>query len=89
MSKPQKRCIFCGAAGMSREHIWGNWLKKYVAATMPKHSSSVHVVNPPGESDFFKVWTRSGDPLRSNVRVVCVNCNNTWLSGIQDAAKPC
>jgi hypothetical protein len=88
MSKPQKRCIFCGATGMSREHIWGDWLKKHVATTMPKHSSSVHVVNPPGVPDVWSVQIRAGDPLRSKVRVVCTSCNNTWLSRIQEAAKP-
>jgi hypothetical protein len=51
MSKPQKRCTFCGATGMSKEHIWGDWLKKHVATAMPKHGSSVHVLNPPGEMD--------------------------------------
>jgi hypothetical protein len=88
MSKPQKRCIFCGATGMSKEHIWGDWMKKHVATTMPKHSSSVHVVNPPGEADTFRVWTRSGDPLQSKARVVCTTCNNTWLSRIQNTTKP-
>ena len=30
----------------------------------------------------------TGDPLRSKVRVVCTTCNNTWMSGIQNTAKP-
>ena len=69
MSKPQKRCIFCGATGMSREHIWGDWLKKHVVATtMPKHSSSVHVAQPPGVPDVWSVQIRAGDPLRSGGR---------------------
>ena len=54
---------------------------------MPKHSSSVHVVNPPGVPDVWSVQIRAGDPLRSKVRVVCTSCNNTWLSRIQEAAK--
>jgi hypothetical protein len=88
MSKPQKRCIFCGATGMSREHIWGDWLKKCLTATMTRHTSSVHVVNPPGVRDVRSFQIRAGDPFGSKVRVVCTTCNNTWLSGIQDAAKP-
>jgi hypothetical protein len=31
---------------------------------------------------------RTGDPLNANVRVVCSNCNNGWMSQIQKNAKP-
>jgi hypothetical protein len=33
-----KTCIFCGTTGaMSREHIWGAWLKAFVRRDMNKH----------------------------------------------------
>jgi hypothetical protein len=88
MSKLRKRCIFCGGFGMSREHIWGDWLKHHVAVNLPKHSMGTLIVNAPGTRNVSTVHIRAGDPLRSRVRVVCETCNNTWLSAIQEAAKP-
>ena len=44
--------------------------------------------NAPSTPNVSTVKIRAGDPLRSKVRVVCETCNNTWLSAIQDAAKP-
>jgi hypothetical protein len=88
MSKPRKRCIFCGGSGMSKEHIWGDWLKHHVKANLPKHSLGTLIVNPPGTPNVSSVGSRTGDPLRSKVRVVCETCNNTWLSAIQNRVKP-
>jgi hypothetical protein len=87
MSKPRKHCIFCNGFGMSKEHIWGDWLKRHVK-TLPKHSLGTLIVNRPGTPDVSNVQVRAGDPLRSRVRVVCESCNNTWLSAVQDTAKP-
>jgi hypothetical protein len=73
---------------MSREHIWGDWLKHHVAVNLPKHSLGTLIVNAPGTRYVSTVHIRAGDPLRSRLHVVCETCNNTWLSAIQETAKP-
>jgi hypothetical protein len=45
-------------------------------------------INRPGEQSTGDLFLRAGDPLRSTVKVVCVDCNNQWLSDIQNRAKP-
>lgn len=88
MSKPRKICIFCGNTGMSKEHIWGKWLKDYVRQDLLKHGMFTQVVNRPGTPNTEHLRIKSGDPLQSKVRVVCMKCNNEWLSVIQDRTKP-
>jgi hypothetical protein len=85
MSKPRKTC---GNTGMSKEHIWGQWLKNYVRQDLLKHGMFTQVVNRPGTPNTEHLRIKSGDPLQSKVRVVCTKCNNEWLSEIQNRAKP-
>jgi hypothetical protein len=84
-----KKCIFCQLPKpMSREHIWGDWLKAYIPPKMNKHSMQAVRVNRPDEPTTGNIYLKAGDPLRSKVKVVCVDCNNQWLSDIQNRAKP-
>jgi len=73
---------------MSREHIWGKWLKDYVRQDLSKHGMFTQVVNRPGIPNTENLHIKSGDPLQSKVRVVCAKCNNEWMSEIQNRAKP-
>lgn len=72
---------------MSNEHVWGDWLKQYVRPTMNKHNYQAVRINQPGERATESVRLRTGDPLRSKVKVVCADCNNRWLGDIQKRAK--
>jgi hypothetical protein len=51
MSKPRKRCIFCGKTGMSKEHIWGKWLKDYVRTTFTLQRALVNERSLAGEQN--------------------------------------
>ena len=84
-----KLCIFCSTAGkMTREHIWGKWLKQFVRRDMNKHHFHAQRIPRPGAPTTSLTHLKAGDPLSSQVRVVCTKCNNTWLSRIQEEAKP-
>ncbi len=88
-SSAMKKCIFCGRRRkMTAEHIWGDWLKAYVKIEMNKHHFEAIKVPAPGAPTTSVVRIKAGDPLRSKVRVVCEECNNRWLSEIQNSAKP-
>jgi hypothetical protein len=75
---------------MSDEHIWGDWILKggYVPRTMNKHSFGLSILNRTGPPSNSPARIRAGDPLGAKLHVVCVDCNNTWMSRIQNNAKP-
>jgi hypothetical protein len=76
---PQE-CAFCpSTAKMSGEHVWSDWMNALF----------------PGEKIFYnktdreneRVW--SGSELDWKVKVVCEDCNNTWMSNLEEQhAKP-
>lgn len=86
MARPQRFCIFCGKPGLTREHVWADWLKKYIPKDMTDHSSLFAVVHPT-HSD-AKRRKQPGDIRSRKLRVVCGACNNGWISRLQERAKP-
>jgi len=91
MSNSSKKCIFCPSPGpLTDEHIWGDWILNggHVPRTQNKHKASFTVINRPGVADERMVHTKAGDPLGANIRIVCAECNNGWMSRVQERAKP-
>ena len=48
--KPPGRCIFCGKVGLTKEHMWADWLRSYIprelrarAALSPLGSGYDHI----------------------------------------------
>jgi hypothetical protein len=60
----------------------------HVPRTMNKHNHANVFVPRPGEPDPADLRIRAGDPLSSQVKVVCGDCNSGWLNRIQEAARP-
>lgn len=91
---PQGRCIFCGRIGLSKEHIWSDWLKDVIPrndqhgeywGSMHRDAGSTEVEwkEPPRSS------SRQGCVLQRRLRKVCErHCNNGWMSRVVDRAKP-
>jgi hypothetical protein len=91
---PQGRCIFCNGVGLSKEHIWSDWLKDIIplndehgeywaALHRDRESSEIEWTVPPASR------ARQGCVLRRKVRIVCErNCNNGWMSRVVERAKP-
>ena len=86
MPRPQRFCIFCGKPGLTREHVWADWLKKYVRKDMKEHSALFAIVHPTHSEPHRK--KRSGDLQSRRLRVVCKDCNTGWMSRLQEKAKP-
>jgi hypothetical protein len=85
-----KHCVFCleRPSNMTEEHVWGDWVTSYVPRTMNKHNHANVFVPRPGDPDPAELRIRAGDPLSSQVKVVCGDCNSGWLNRIQEAARP-
>jgi hypothetical protein len=91
--KSQGRCVFCNGTGLSKEHIWSDWVSRLIPrndahgqywATMHRDSGSgdVEWTEPPRSA------ARQGSVLQRKVRKVCTRCNNGWMSRVVDRAKP-
>src|SRR5450759_5037390 len=93
---PPRRCIFCGGTPITKEHIFAAWMRDFLP-TIPNsrtdHDTSL------GRRDLKsgKIMSYStskgkldkpGDHRSRGLRVVCRNCNNGWMSEIQNIAKP-
>jgi hypothetical protein len=86
------RCIFCAEFGVSKEHVFGLWLREF----FPRDETTTHtrgivewqeIATPDGPSIFTK--TGQGHSGAKQVKVVCKRCNETWLSNsVEETAKP-
>jgi hypothetical protein len=86
-SAGSRRCVFCGGEGLTREHVWPNW----ISGVLPK---GIELEVSKTQTDPKTELTKPlGSPWRSvrfdlTVRRVCGACNGGWMSRLEEAAKP-
>jgi len=74
-----KECAFCPeTAKLSAEHLWSNWMNDLFPGKKRFTSKNEH-------GEIVADW--SSEKLDWKARVVCVQCNNTWMSNIESGAK--
>lgn len=86
LPRPTRRCIFCNATGVTVEHIWPKWLRRYVPPALKKHTYAGILVDRAGSERIARTW--SGDPTSRGIKAVCEKCNNGWMSQLEERAKP-
>lgn len=75
-----RECLFCGSPKVSREHMWSDWVNKCLPTTM------FNVTKSDRDGNVTK-WKSEG--LAQTVRAVCEQCNNGWMSRLEnEEAKP-
>lgn len=80
-------CAFCGKPGSSKEHLWPNWLRKFVP--MPLEATATHsVISFQNDTVDVRKGRLRGRPFATTIKNVCTECNNTWMSQLQNRAKP-
>ncbi len=84
-----RRCIFCNEYGqMTKEHIWPDWLGNMFLKT----GKEKHTFGSITEQQFKRLsddtFERSGHLTSLKLRVVCADCNNTWMSRVEAKVKP-
>jgi hypothetical protein len=83
--KPPKRCIFCESdEKLTKEHVFGKWIKKAVVNPHPRTDHFVFINGAPKVPGAFN---RPGAPHSKHLKVVCRTCNNGWMSALQANAK--
>lgn len=93
MRKSPERCIYCGrVAKMTREHIFGTWLKNYLKVKSVRTDHFTTLVETKGGIPIPSMskgrLNRPGDPHSQQLKLVCKQCNETWMGVIQNDAKP-
>jgi hypothetical protein len=84
------KCIFCnGASGtrLTKEHIFPDWLRQF----FPRSPTDTHTHGLTSWKGLEPVTARTkkqGQAGSRRVKVVCQECNNEWLSGLEKRAKP-
>lgn len=86
MTKPPRKCIFCGQHGLTREHMWANWMRAYIPRVLTEYRTRSILMFP--DRSEVSIKRRTGDPHSQRIRCVCKNCNNGWMSKIQESTKP-
>jgi hypothetical protein len=86
---PQKFCIFCAGAGMSKEHYWPSWSADHFTAHDEVHTvmraafdGNLSPIGPASRKQ------QSGTVITRKLRIVCKVCNNSWMSSLENSAKP-
>lgn len=80
------KCIFCGSPEkLTREHIWADWLRKYLPRTGNRNYHWTR--HGDGEINRGKIH-RPGDAHSQRLQVVCGKCNSGWMGALQEAVKP-
>lgn len=78
---PVGTCLFCGASGpLTDEHIYGKWLRK-----LGYKGGGVREIVP---GDGSQPIIQQGGPFTKALKIVCYPCNNEWMSGMEEEAKP-
>lgn len=94
MSKKSKQrgyCAFCGSAGVTKQHVWPDWLKTVIPREGTEHSQSLTRVNNAVPDVFIirpELEFHRGPFGARKIRNICATCNSGWMSRLETAAKP-
>jgi hypothetical protein len=92
MSNPPNLCVYCGRAGVTKEHFWGAWSRKYAFV---KNSRSEHTIDRFLNGDLNIVelskkghLQRPGSNRSQTMKIACRECNGGWMKSNLDSAIP-
>lgn len=89
-------CIFCDkdhtdGHKLSGEHLWPQWIKKILPiGPENRHSSLPISYGRVGDAVFIEpdYIQRTGNAAGRKIKVPCTQCNNGWMSRIENEARP-
>lgn len=86
----QQTCIFCDLPGkLSKEHFWPEWLAPHIRELRPNgYISEWHESTGKGPTKLVKRSEKQGSVINKRFRVVCIKCNNGWMSKLEESVKP-
>jgi hypothetical protein len=78
-----RTCLFCSSTKVSREHVWPDWISPLFHKNPINRQYRMHRSGT--NTPLITAWSKS---LDQKARVVCVRCNNGWMSEFESASKP-
>jgi hypothetical protein len=79
------KCLYCHGGPISREHVFADWLRRFIPNEMPRHNRLVAVAHL--DRTDFEIKRREGDLHSWKVKCACRRCNGGWMSVLQERAK--
>ena len=73
-------CIFCNNESGSEEHLWPDWVHRFIKANNLQ-LRGLRVQEGTGPETIQ-------DDLEITINTVCNTCNNTWMSRVEDKNRP-
>jgi hypothetical protein len=91
MSKPAGKCVFCGRRGLTKGHVWPDWLSEILPPTASHHvleTGKTYTFTPVVPGPIYSKRRRQGHAGSRKPRNTCGECNSGWMSVIEGSAKP-
>ena len=80
-----RKCIFCGNPGVSRTHIWPDWLSKMFPADARDEFREYRAPSSPTtEVKDLRSLKKQGNIFSQKPKLACVQCNNGWMNWFED-----
>jgi hypothetical protein len=86
--KPQSRCIFCDGTPLTKEHLYPQWAHALLPDSTAGTTEFWRKAGPTEADRLDKTRPRQGSTLHYTFKVVCAQCNNGWMSKIEQNIKP-
>src|SRR5262249_27441361 len=77
MARPQRFCIFCDGPGLSKTHIWPDWLERLLGSGT--HRTEEFDANDQDR----KSKLRQGGLFTQKPYLTCESCNTGWMAKIE------
>jgi hypothetical protein len=90
LRRANSRCIFCEQPGVTKEHIWSEWMHPILGIGPEEEAVEWFQVHQSKADRFgqLSVRNRQGSTAKKTVRVVCGTCNTGWMNDLEKEARP-
>lgn len=78
--KPQRFCLFCGGPGLTRTHIWPDWLNRLLRPPNARLEELEH----PRDETVRKLKLKQGSVFSQKPYLCCAKCNGGWMKRFED-----
>ena len=75
-----RKCVFCGGAPCTNEHVLPRWLR--TAFPYSDDAQTLHVRQSTNLES-----SHGGSLFETKVKVVCASCNNGWMNGLEQGVQ--
>jgi hypothetical protein len=82
-SASARLCVFCGGQPVNREHVLPEWLADCFSSGRPQTHYRADLDERGGQTRMY-----AQKPFRTKAACVCPSCNSTWMSNLENDAKP-